>query len=337
MQQPQLCSRTSASKEEANLQKWITACLVYLQEDAAIWAMPALEKLCKGQDPYSSDWQKFKEVFKLHFETTDELHDAPEYIKVLFRGTSTLAEYKAKFKEYKDRTGFSDTDLREHFYNYLALSIKDLLSNTEHAKEMYDKLVATCMVRDQHWQDCKIEQAHERCQASPPRSAPTRVSTPAPCFTTPARDPNAMDVNAAKTGSNGKTLDGYNKFMSGCCYGCSDRGHVNKDGNHRGDLCSHCAKIGHWKEVCKEQFFGVPATAPQCANTATHVGPSTASTTVQDTDAGDGPPLATVAATVHVKDFGDILKHSWTSKRRHQQTGRLWSSGLVLLFWLEKI
>jgi hypothetical protein len=251
MQQPQLRLRTSTGKEEANLQKWITACLSYLKEDAAIWATLALKELRKGQDPYSGDWQKFEEVSKLRFETADELHDTCEYIKALFQGTSTLAEYKAKFEEHKDCTGFSDPDLQECFYDHLTPYMKDLLSNTERAKETYNRLVATCMVLDQHWQDCKIEQARERARAPLPGSVPAHTAAPAPCFTMPVWDPNTMDINAAKTGGNGKTLEDYNKFMSGCCYGCGDRGHVKKDSNHRGNLCGHCTKIGHRKEVCQ--------------------------------------------------------------------------------------
>jgi hypothetical protein len=284
MQQPQLHSRTSASKEEANPRKWITACLGYLQEDTAIWATPALEELRKGQDPYGGDWQKFEEVFKLRFETTDELHNARKYIKVLFQGTSTLAEYKAKFEEYKDRTGFSDPDLQERFYDHLASYMKDLLSNTERAKETYNELVATCMVLDQCWQDRKIKRARERGQAPPPESAPARAATLPPRFTTPAQDPNAMDVDAAKTGGNGKTLDNYHKFMSGRCYGCAGAGHLKKDGNHAGDLCGHCAKMGHRKEACQQKFLGFLATAPQRTNAATHAGPSMATTTAQDAD-----------------------------------------------------
>jgi hypothetical protein len=57
-----------------------------------------------GQDPYGGDWQKFEEAFKLCFKTMDKLHNTREYIKVLFQGMSTLAEYKAKFEEYKDST-----------------------------------------------------------------------------------------------------------------------------------------------------------------------------------------------------------------------------------------
>jgi hypothetical protein len=117
-----------------------------------------------------------------------------------------------------------------------------------------------------------------------------------------------MDVNDAKTGGNGKTLDNYHKFMSGRCYGCAGTGHLKKDGNHASDLCGHCAKIGHRKEACQQNFLGFPATALQRTNAATHAGPSTTTTTAQDADARDGPPSATVAATAHVEEFGDIPK-----------------------------
>jgi hypothetical protein len=178
-----------------------------------------------------------------------------KYIKALFQGTSTLAKYKAKFQEYKDGTGFLDPDLWECFYDHLASDMKDLLSNSERAKETYDELVATCMVLDQCWQDCKTEHTRERGQAPPPGSAPALAVTPPPCFTTPAREPNAMDVNTAKTGGHGKTLDGYHKFMSGRCYGCAGTGHFKKDGNHAGDLCGHCTKMGHQKEACQQKFL----------------------------------------------------------------------------------
>jgi hypothetical protein len=150
----------------------------------------------------------------IHRRHLDKLHDAREYIKALFQGTSTLVEYNAKFEEYKDRTGFLDPDLQERFNDHLASYMKDLRSNTECAKETYDKLVATCMVLDQCWQDRKIKQACERGQAPPPGSAPACATALAPCFTTPPRDSSPMNVDAAKTSGNGKTLDNYNKFMS---------------------------------------------------------------------------------------------------------------------------
>ena len=61
--------------------EWIRTALLYLQEDAVIWAAPAMEE--------------FADEFKARFETVDKAIDAKDKLQHLWQGTSTVPEYVA--------------------------------------------------------------------------------------------------------------------------------------------------------------------------------------------------------------------------------------------------
>ncbi|EJF56768.1 hypothetical protein DICSQDRAFT_70917, partial [Dichomitus squalens LYAD-421 SS1] len=71
-------------------------------------------------------------------------------------------------------------------------------------------------------------------------------------FTPPARDPNAMDINATRT------REEFNRLMRGKCYSCGSTVHVKKDGGHDRDICSYCRRVGHRETVCMDKFLKKP-------------------------------------------------------------------------------
>jgi hypothetical protein len=91
--------------------EWICAALSYLQDDAAIWAAPAMEEFAVGRVPFEERWSSFRKQFKARFETVDEAVDAKKRLHVLWQDTSTVPEYAALFKELMARTGYSQSDL----------------------------------------------------------------------------------------------------------------------------------------------------------------------------------------------------------------------------------
>lgn len=111
--------------------KKITSAISFLVEDAALWATTISEAI---NDYHSSgtkfpyqDWEEFTEAFRARFETADAEVDAKEILKHLYQGRNTVAKYAATFKQYSERTGYSDKDLRDRFYDHLADRIKDAL------------------------------------------------------------------------------------------------------------------------------------------------------------------------------------------------------------------
>ncbi|KAF8472217.1 hypothetical protein DFH94DRAFT_767338 [Russula ochroleuca] len=70
--------------------QWIRAALSFMQDDAAVWAAPAMEVFEEGQIPFDSRWETFREQFKACFEAADEAVDAKEKLRVLFQDSSTV-------------------------------------------------------------------------------------------------------------------------------------------------------------------------------------------------------------------------------------------------------
>jgi hypothetical protein len=97
--------------------EWICTALSYLQDDAAIWASPAMEEFANGGVPFDNQWENFRQEFKARFETVDEAVDAKEKLRVLWQNQSTVPEYAVLFKELMARTGYSRPDLRDRFYD----------------------------------------------------------------------------------------------------------------------------------------------------------------------------------------------------------------------------
>ena len=52
--------------------EWICVTLLYLQDDAAIWATSAMEEFASGGVPFHGQWNVFCTEFKARFETINE-------------------------------------------------------------------------------------------------------------------------------------------------------------------------------------------------------------------------------------------------------------------------
>ncbi|ESK83511.1 hypothetical protein Moror_4874 [Moniliophthora roreri MCA 2997] len=121
-----------------------------MQDDAAVWATPAMEEVAQGRHLYDNSWNEFVKEFKLRFETTDEAADAKERLHVLFQGKQSVAEYAAKFKEIMLRTSYSSADLHDRFYEHLVSHIKDKLVHMDCKTNSLDQLINVANDLDVH-------------------------------------------------------------------------------------------------------------------------------------------------------------------------------------------
>ena len=252
---PQLNNANPTGGFHRNDAAWIQASLSHLTKEAAIWATPYMEELAVGRHPFDSDWDKFVAAFKLRFETADEAVEAKEALRTLYQGSKTVPEYTARFQEVAPRTGYSEADLRDRFYEHLATKVKDELVHTERPTKSLSELIKVASDVDTRIRQRATEKARELGKA-PPASSNRTFTFSAPAPTAPSRDPNAMDVDAAKMG-NGKTRFDYLRWMTGKCFGCGATDHTKAQGNHSREICGHCHRLGHKEEVCQDKFMGI--------------------------------------------------------------------------------
>lgn len=276
--------------------KWIASALSFLEDDAAIWATPYLEAMGNGQPAFSDNWVEFIKAFKLRFETTDEAVDAKESLRTLWQGTLTVSEYAAKFKEVMDRTGYSIGDLRDRFYDHLASTVKDALVNTERDISTLDKLIEVSVSLDNRIRQRRAEKARETGKPTTTASRPSASSAHITPFTpTTARDPNAMDIDASKTG---KTRLDFLRVMSGRCFGCGSKDHTKANGHHKNDVCDWCLRLGHRGNVCQDKFMGNPRKTRAAATSERTLYDPSAPTPAPASSASLAPAESSSSATI---------------------------------------
>jgi hypothetical protein len=179
--------------------EWIRAALSYLQDDAAIWAAPAMEEFAVGRVPFEERWSSFREQFKARFETVDEAVDAKERLCVLWQDTSTVPEYAALFKELMARTGYSQSNLRDRFYEHLSPRIKDELVHTARPISTLDELITAASQIDIRVRQRRAERDRERKRSGVITGITTTQAPSTTPFVSPMPDPAPMEVDATRT------------------------------------------------------------------------------------------------------------------------------------------
>ena len=210
-----------------------------MEDKAAVWATPYMEQIGTATPPFNNDWEIFRTAFKLRFESVDESVDAKEAIRALWQGKQTVAEYAARFKEAMGRTGYSEADLHDRFYEHLSTEVKDALVHTERPIGTLAQLEAVAVQVDNRIRHRKAERAREQGRTLPKSFTTGNNSSTAAPFT-PSKDPNAMEIDATRTGPNGRTTTDFLKAMNGRCFGCGSTSHQKKDGKHDRDVCGYC-------------------------------------------------------------------------------------------------
>ncbi|EPS99851.1 hypothetical protein FOMPIDRAFT_85647 [Fomitopsis schrenkii] len=185
--------------------EWIKTALSFLQDEAAVWATPHIEKMVTDQ-------------------TQDKSADTKEALRKLYQGKLSVPEYVARFREVMARTGYSDSDLCDRFYEHLSSEIKDLLPTTERSTKTLNDLVTVAIDFDTRLWQRKAKKAHEQGQSP----------------------------------GNGKSRTDFLKAMTGWCFGCGLKDHSKKDSGHKRDICDHCGGTGHKTNMCMRRYMGLP-------------------------------------------------------------------------------
>ncbi|KAF5378053.1 hypothetical protein D9757_011535 [Collybiopsis confluens] len=213
----------------------VKSAISFLEGDAAIWATPIAENISahtsNNNVPLTyPDWADFRAAFTARFETADPVTDAKNMLKALYQGKNSVAAYAATFKQYSERTGYSDTDLRDKFYEHLTDRVKDGLVHSQANTSLLANLITEATRID--------NRINERFRQKTPFKAVTPATHHFQPINAPFvahRDPNAMDVDATRTVTN-KSSDDYRRFMTGRCYGCGSKNHRKADGHHERDV-----------------------------------------------------------------------------------------------------
>ena len=114
-----------------NKKRWIVAVLNLMEEGARTWALPYLEELGRGKQPFKGDWAEFEKAFTQRFMPQDSQEVACEALKNIKQGKQTVAEYTSKFDQYTMQTGWSDADHRTRYYDGLSDKVKDRMAITD--------------------------------------------------------------------------------------------------------------------------------------------------------------------------------------------------------------
>ena len=241
---------------DPNQTEWIHVVLSYLQDDAAIWATPAMEEFANKGVPFCGQWGIFCAEFKVCFETINKAVDIKERLQKLEQGTFTILEYAALFKQLMSRTSYSLADLQDQFYNYLDGRIKDELVHTARPTTSLHELIAVASNLDIRIQQYKAKRNHEwghsgaytGIRAVQP-TVPTIPTVSYNFFIPLATEPVAMDIDATHTHKE------FAHQMKERCYGCGLLMHTIKDGRHEHDLCGYCKRTEHWEVICMKKFL----------------------------------------------------------------------------------
>jgi hypothetical protein len=270
--------------------EWIRTVLSFMQDDAAVWAAPAMESFAERVVPFGGQWVRFHDDFRARFETVDEATDAKEKLRALWQNTSSVPEYAAQFKQLMARTRYSLVDLRDRFYKHLAVRIKDALVNTDRRIGTFDELVLVATDIDTRMRQRRAEKEREKPRTS---TLPSFTTAPVQSSSTaaPAVDPSVMDVDATRM------RDEFIRRMRGRCFGCGSSSHTKKDGGHERDLCAHCKRVGHREVVCMEKFMKRPKKQQVAATEEEDSLIDGLSDVSSIADSLDGSEIAEIAAT----------------------------------------
>jgi hypothetical protein len=257
---------------------WIHAILNLMSGKVRTWALPTLEELRDGRDPYRGVWQEFEEQFTCWFIPLDLAQAACEALKKLKQGKLSMAEYKAKFDEQSALTKWSLINLRTRFYDRLSDNIKDTLAITNHPIETLHELFESAQIVDMRmhqWQAEKKGQTFHQQGGQAQGVVPMEVD--ATCQQQGNKGKGAQPQ--PQSGSGGKNQASWMKQMAGKCFGCRISDHTKKAGSHDQEICHHCQKAGHHANVCFDKYMGKEKKAKAASTeTAAATAPSVSST-----------------------------------------------------------
>jgi hypothetical protein len=178
--------------------KMVPSALLFMAEDAAVWARPHIESLAEGKMPFAS-WDAFLVAFKLKFELVSPESDAKNKIIRMKQGKHTFGELVTDSETWASWTGWSEQDLFDCLKQILNTDYINQLSYFPVVAKDYNTLKAYS-----HSIDLQLTDLHNNQRQA---SAAGNNTSSAPCSALGFRNPNAMDIDA-------NNIDSYFQALS---------------------------------------------------------------------------------------------------------------------------
>ncbi|KIY60925.1 hypothetical protein CYLTODRAFT_363558 [Cylindrobasidium torrendii FP15055 ss-10] len=224
--------------------QWMIFFLALMTGEAAQWAAPHLTKLTAHfADPTNitapfTSFDACKKAFFAQFLVADDAQQAVRELSTLTQGKLPVPVYTTRFADIASCTALFDADLMVRLRAGLSAEAKHWVALSSLITE---PTTLTELI-------CVADKADFTMRSANPSAHSSQSA-----------DPYAMDIDATRTGSSGRSRDDFVRAMRGCCYGCGSNAHNKRNGNHGLLVCSHCKRTGHKAEVCQDKFLGVPA------------------------------------------------------------------------------
>jgi hypothetical protein len=190
------------------------------------WAAPYLDQI--ATDPIFQLFETFKRNFLSMFGHPNCRKEAECKLNELKQGNGTAREYYANFSHYSMLLGWNNQALISIFRCGLRENVKDELARSDEPPTLSEMALKAILIDNR-----LAEHARERrstVQTTAPAYQPFTHTTPATtnpgstaATTNPAKkDPNAMDVDAAKMSKEQLQKEGH-------CFRCREKGHLSRD------------------------------------------------------------------------------------------------------------
>jgi len=205
--------------------------LSYMTEkEAAAWKEQIINQYTHGNYLALPSWIHFKVILNDSFEPKDRHGDALHKLRQMKQGNKTAEEHVTSFKLLLHEAGLvtaPEHDKIERFSETLSDALALRILNSENPPNTIQGWYDTAIKFDNNWR--RTQNFRNRFQSK--GTKPTTDNTPKKTFgsyrpSTPARDPNAMDVDTLQTGKEER----WQKLMKeGKCFNCETWGHRAKD------------------------------------------------------------------------------------------------------------
>lgn len=241
--------------------------LLALTGKAASWASPYMAEMNRytfdsknyPDPPFLGNFETCLNEFIKRFVGADDKIIATQELQALHQGKGSIHDYSAKFVEISSRTGLSPTDLMIRFRSNLNAETRYLLAISTLGRQVTTLAELRAITEE--------AVLHMKATTASTGGHLPHASTASP---TPAlSDPNAMEIDAARTsssnatpGPNGKTFNDWRQALKGRCITCGLDTHMRRQCPHANANCDYCTRSGHLQNVCQRRFLGHPRGAP---------------------------------------------------------------------------
>jgi Retrotransposon gag protein len=187
-----------------------------------------------GEFPYLN-YSKFKTEFKTYFCLLPLKEVAQGKLKQLKQGDSTCQHFTTLFNSYALASKFDDEYLLTAYKDGLNATLRTKVRSTYPPPDTLAKWKEVAVNLDQEFQKEKQENKERLANT---RTIVRTIHAPAP---TPAKDPNAMEIDAISSSNSSAT-------PSGVCFACKKPGH--RMDTCKNATCGNCGNKGHIWSNC---------------------------------------------------------------------------------------